>query len=256
MSMLENKAIIITGAASGIGEEAARDFARAGARLLLADLSEDRGEAVAEAIRETGSDVLFVKTDLSDDAAIQNMVATAVDRFGRLDGAFNNAGVPPRGRSIDDMTIEDWDEVLGINLRSGFLATKYQSRAMRDTGGGALVFTSSVAGILGAPHVAEYATSKHGLIGLMRCASAEYSLTRVRANAVLPGLTRTPMLAHLTCDDGELIPELDGQIERYSVGRTGQAIDVARAAKWLLSGESEMINGVALPVDGGFSARY
>lgn len=254
--MLQNKVIIITGAASGISEAAAHDFAAAGARLVLADVDEANGQRVAEEVRATGAQAHFIKTDMRSEPDIAAMVNSAVAAFGGLDGAFNNAGVPPRNKTVDELTLDDWDFVQDVNLRANFLCTKYQSRAMRDSGGGAIVYTSSIAGILGGVNTADYSASKSGLIGFMRCVSTEYSLTTVRANAIVPGLVMTPMLKDFTQEDGTLIPALTPQLERYSLGRAAQPIDVARAAKWLLSDESSMINGIVLPIDAGFSIRY
>lgn len=254
--MLIDKVILVTGAASGIGEAAALCFAKAGAKLTLADLNVQGGQQVTERLIEQGHTVHFVETDLTEEAQVCNLMSRIVEKFGRLDGAFNNAGAPPRNLSIEAMDIADWDLVQAINLRSAFLCTKYQMAAMRQSGGGSIVYTASVAGILGGSLMSEYVASKHGVVGLMRSASAEYPLTQVRANAVLPGITMTPMIAGFMNPDGSFDPALDSTLARYSVGRVAQPLDVAQAAKWLLSDEAAMINGVALPVDGGFSARY
>jgi 2,5-dichloro-2,5-cyclohexadiene-1,4-diol dehydrogenase 1 len=254
--VLDGKVVIITGAASGIGEAAAQDFSEGGARLVLADLDQDAGEEVARRIRERGSEAHFVSTDVRTEADVEVMVRRALDLFGRLDGAFNNAGVPPRNRSVDELRIDEWDFVCDVNLRANFLCAKHQCRAMTPGRGGAIVFNSSVSGILGAPLTVEYSVSKHGLNGLTRALSSEFATTGVRVNAVLPGLIITPMLDGFFDESGAMIPALSDQMARYSLGRFGQPIDVARAAKWLLSDQSAFVNGVLLPVDAGFSARY
>lgn len=254
--MLEDKVIIITGAASGMGRAAAFIFAKAGAKVLLADRSVEAGQEVAQAVRNAGGAAHFCETDVSDERAVEAMVAAAVDVFGRLDGAFNNAGVPSKLKLLPDITSAEYSSVRAVNEDGVFFCMKYEISVMRLTGGGAIVNTSSAAGQMAVPYSGEYIASKHAVIGLTRAGSAEARLTGVRVNAILPATTLTPMIEQLNKDKNFFNDEhADWVAERHSIGRFGQPEDVARAAKWLLSDESAFINGVCLPVDGGFLAR-
>lgn len=254
--MLQDKAIIVTGGGSGMGHAAAIMFAQAGAKVLVADWSEEGGRSAVEAIVGAGGTAFFQKTDVSREADVAAMVALAVDRFGKLDGAFNNAGIPTRAKLLPDLTSEDYDKVHGVNERGVFLCMKYEIAAMRESGGGAIVNTSSCGGAMATSYGAEYFASKHAVIGLTRSGAAEAGLTGVRVNAILPGMIITPMTQGLM-DDPNFQKSLaaSGNNDRHSIGRFGQPDDVAKAAKWLLSDESAFINGVNLPVDGGFLAR-
>lgn len=254
--MLKDKVIIITGAASGMGRAAAFILAKAGAKVLLADRSLEAGEEVAQAVRDTGAAARFCATDVSDEKAVEGMVGSAIATFGRLDGAFNNAGVPAKLRLLPDITTAEYDSVCGVNQTAVFFCMKYEIAAMRQTGGGAIVNTSSAAGQMAVPYAAEYIASKHAVLGLTRAGSAEARFTGVRVNAVLPAATLTPMREQLFKSKNHYgADHAEWAAERHSIGRLGEAEDVARAAEWLLSDESAFINGVCLPVDGGFLAR-
>jgi NAD(P)-dependent dehydrogenase (short-subunit alcohol dehydrogenase family) len=254
--MLDGKVIIITGAASGMGRSAASIFAAAGAKVLLADRSAEAGKGVAQAVRDAGGAAHFHQTDVSDESAVQAMVAAAIDTFGRLDGAFNNAGVPMQLKLLPDLTRAEYQATCDINQGGVFLCMKYEIDAMRRTGGGAIVNNSSAAGQMAVPYAAEYIASKHAVVGLTRAGSAEARQTGVRVNAILPGNILTPMLDQLNERANFFSADHTAWVaERHSIGRFGQPEDVARAAKWLLSDESAFINGVCLPVDGGFLAR-
>ncbi len=254
--MLEDKAIIITGAASGMGRAAAFIFAQAGARVLLADRTAAAGQEVAQAVRDAGGAARFCETDVSDERAVEAMVAAAVNAYGRLDGAFNNAGVPSKLKLLPDITSAEYNSVRAVNEDGVFFCMKYEILAMRQTGGGAIVNTSSAAGQMAVPYSGEYIASKHAVIGLTRAGSAEARFTGVRVNAILPANTLTPMIEQLRKDKNFFGDTHEEWVaERHSIGRHGTAEDVARAAKWLLSDEAAFINGVCLPVDGGFLAR-
>lgn len=254
--MLENKVIIVTGGGSGMGRASALIFAAVGARVLIADWSEEGGQSAAEEIRKAGGDALFLKTDVSREDDVERMVKTAVDTFGRLDGAFNNAGLPTRAKLLPDLSSQDYDMVHGVNERGVFLCMKYEIAEMRLTGGGAIVNTSSCGGQMATSYGAEYFASKHAVIGLTRSGAAEAGITGVRVNAILPGMILTPMIEGLSSNPnfGASL-EASGNSDRHSIGRFGMPDDIAKAAKWLLSDESAFINGVNLPVDGGFLAR-
>lgn len=254
--MLENKVIIVTGGGSGMGQASAVMFAQVGAKVLVADWSEDGGRETVETITSAGGQAIFQRTDVSKEADVERMVKTAVDSFGRLDGAFNNAGLPTRAKLLPELSSEDYDAVHGVNERGVFLCMKYEIAAMRHTGGGAIVNTSSCGGQMATSYGAEYFASKHAVVGLTRSGAAEAGITGVRVNSILPGMILTPMTAGLA-DNPNFAKSLEssGNSDRHSIGRFGQPDDIAKAAKWLLSDESAFINGVNLPVDGGFLAR-
>ena len=254
--MLEGKVIIVTGAASGMGRASAILFAASGAKVLLADRSAEAGEEVAHGIRDAGGAAHFHQTDVSNEKAVEAMVTAAISKYGRLDGAFNNAGVAMRLKLLPDLTSEEYNFVCDVNQTGVFLCMKYEIAAMRKTGGGAIVNTSSAAGQMAVPHAAEYIASKHAVVGLTRAGSAEARETGVRVNAILPGMILTPMIEQLNQGANFYAADhTEWVAERHSIGRFGQPDDIARAAKWLLADESSFINGVCLPVDGGYLAR-
>lgn len=252
--MLNSKTVIVTGAGSGIGKASAQHFAKVGARVVVADISEG-GEAVAAAIRAAGGEAAFARVDVSDESSVKTMVAFAVERFGRLDGAFNNAGIEFHGRLIPDLGFDEWRKVLGVNLDGVFLCMKHQIAAMRETGGGAIVNTASAAAVAAPAVAAEYTASKAAVAGLTRAAATETSETKVRVNAILPGLILTEMTEkRLFVDNEEFAKAIEGMKIRHG-GRFGTPDDVARAACWLLSDECPFVNGASLAVDGGYTAR-
>ncbi|BBF69972.1 SDR family NAD(P)-dependent oxidoreductase [Sphingomonas bisphenolicum] len=253
--MLKDKVIIVTGGASGIGRSAADMFARDGARVMIADRSADAGAAASEAICAAGGEAAFVACDVADDDSVAAMVAATVARFGRLDGAFNNAGIEFASKIVPDLSFAEWRRVIDINLNGVFLCMKHEIAQMRQSGGGAIVNTASGAAVAASPNMAEYATSKAGVTGLTRAASCEYRDTQVRVNAVLPGLILTPMTEERLFNDAGFAAALEPLLVRHSVGRFGQPDDVAEAARWLLSDLCPFVNGISLPVDGGLLAR-
>lgn len=252
--MLKGKVIIVTGAASGIGRATSKILAREGAKLVLADLGEAGLQSLTSEIRDAGGTGEWIKVDVSVDSDVMGMVRFTADKFGRLDGAFNNAGVMMHSKFADELKIEEWNKVINVNLSGVFYCIKHETALMRLTGGGAIVNTASICGVVGTPSAIEYVASKHGVVGLTRGAAADAANTGVRVNAVLPGSIRTPMT-----EEAMNLPEFAEIYEaikaRHSVGRLGEPEDVGYAVKWLLSDEAAFINGAALPVDGGYSAR-
>ncbi|WP_246331652.1 SDR family oxidoreductase [Sphingomonas chungangi] len=249
--MLEGRSIIVTGAASGIGAEAARRFAAAGARLTLADRAANA--TIAEEIRETGGIAQFVAADVSDEAQVRAMVAQAVSAYGRLDGAFNNAGVDQQPVALHEVDLAEWRRVTEVDLTGVFLCMKHEIAAMLDNGGGAIVNTSSVLGAIAVPKSAAYIAAKHGVIGLTRAAAVEYARRGIRANAILPGAIATPMFADAEKDPA-MAAQLEAVKEAHPINRMGTPAEIAALAAYLLSDAAGYTTGAAIPCDGGFTA--
>lgn len=252
--MLNEKVVIITGAGSGIGRAAAKLFSSAGARLLLGDWNEEGLEHTQCIVREAGGTVDAIRVDVSDEASVKALLKRAMELYGRLDGAFNNAGVKMSGQLVQDICSDDWHRINGINATGTFFCIKHEIAAMRETGGGAIVNTASANGLVAQANSADYVASKHAVIGLTRAASTEAGLTGVRVNAVLPGTINTPMVAELLVNP-EFRPFYDSALARHTIGRFGEPEEVASVARFLLSDQASFVNGAAIPVDGGYTAR-
>lgn len=252
--MLSNKSIIVTGGGSGIGRAASVIMAKAGAKVLVTDYNEASAKETAEMIVKAGGTAKAMRVDVTNEKEVIAMVDMAVASFGRLDGAFNNAGVPMSNKLVEDLTEADWDKVMGVNLKGVFFCMKYETLAMRKTGGGAIVNTASANGLVGQELSSDYVASKHGVVGLTRGAACDAAVTKVRVNAVLPGMIMTPMVAGLAATP-EFKPHFDNALKRHTIGRFGEPEDVGYAAKWLLSDEAAFMNGAAVSVDGGYAAR-
>jgi NAD(P)-dependent dehydrogenase (short-subunit alcohol dehydrogenase family) len=252
MEGIEGKVAIVTGGGSGIGRATAVRFAEAGAKVLVADIVEDGGEETVRMIEEMGGEAAFQKTDVSKASDVEAMVDAAVETFDQLDFAFNNAGIEGTTAPSDELSEEDWQRVLDINLTGVWLGMKYEIPKMLEIGGGAVVNTSSVAGLLGFPELAPYVASKHGVVGVTKTAALEYSVQGVRVNAVCPGVIDTPMVARTF----ENNPEMREQLETSEpIGRLGEPEEVANAVVWLCSDEASFVTGVPLPVDGGYAIQ-
>ena len=252
--MLKNKVIIVTGAGSGIGRAASIICAQAGARVLATDYNEASARETAAMIGRQAGIAKAMQVDVSKESDVIAMVDFAVKSFGRLDGAFNNAGVPMHGKPLEDLSEAEWDKVLDVNLKGVFFCMKHETLAMRKTGGGAIVNTSSANGLVGAPNSADYIASKHGVVGITRGAACDAAVTGVRVNAVLPGMIKTPMVMGVLAKP-ELKSYFDPMLARHTVGRLGEPEDIGYAVKWLLSDEAAFMNGAAVCVDGGYTAR-
>jgi NAD(P)-dependent dehydrogenase (short-subunit alcohol dehydrogenase family) len=249
--ILDGKTIIVTGAGGGIGRATCLVLAAAGARLVISDVVHENGEEACAAAKAAGGEAIFVPADLGSEEQIAALVGEAVDHYGRLDGAFNNAGVEQRNKPLDELTLDEWDRAIRIDLTAVFLCIKHQVKAMLQTGGGSIVNTSSSLGQVGLAGASEYCAAKHGVIGLTRAAGADYGARGVRVNTVLPGITRTPMIARLS-EDPALSAVFDRLRSRHSMGRFGEPSEIGESVKWLLSDDASFMNGAAVAVDGGY----
>jgi NAD(P)-dependent dehydrogenase (short-subunit alcohol dehydrogenase family) len=250
---LQGKTIIVTGAGGGIGRETCIVLARAGANVVVTDIAADRGRETAAAIVGTELSATFFPADLSSESDIRALIAHAVTTFGRLDGAYNNAGVEQCALPLHELTLEQWERAIRIDLTSVFLCIKHQVRAMLQTGGGAIVNTASSLGQVAIPNASEYVSAKHGVVGLTRAAAAEYGRQGIRVNAVLPGIVLTPMISRLVADP-QFSAFFEKVRERHPIGRFGQPGEIGEAVTWLLSDAASFVNGTALAVDGGYLA--
>lgn len=249
---LDGKSIIVTGGGGGIGRAACLVLAAAGARLVVSDIADDNGEGTVGAVRSEGGEAVYLRADLASEDGVRRLVDQAVARYGRLDGAFNNAGLEQRNKPLVELTLAEWENAIRIDLTAVFLCIKYQVPAMLSTAGrGSIVNTASSLGQVAIANAGEYVTAKHGVIGLTRAAGAEYSAKGVRVNAILPGITRTPMIARLS-EEPSFAGMFDRLRARHPIGRFGEPSEIGEAAKWLLSDVSSFVNGAAIPVDGGF----
>ena len=250
----EGKVALVTGGSSGIGRATSIIFARKGAKVVLADIDSQGGQETLETIRKTGGNAIFIKTDVSKESEVKELIDKTVTKYGRLDCAFNNAGILVRGPNAQTIMCseEDWDRVIDINLKGVWLCMKYEIPQMLKQGSGAIVNTSSIAGLVALENSMAYNASKHGVIGITRAAALEYAKGGVRVNAVCPGFVRTPMLeGSLTTKE-----ETDELTERLKVtmpmGRRGTPEEVAEAVVWLCSDASSFVTGHPLAVDGGW----
>jgi len=252
--VLDGKVVLVTGAAGGIGAAACLVLAQAGARLVISDIVTDAGEAIADDLRAKGHDAVFRPADLSSEAEIAGLVAATVAHYGRLDGAFNNAGMEQHNAPIDALTLAQWNSVIQIDLTAVFLCIKHQVPAMLENGGGSIVNTASGLGQIAIPNAAEYVAAKHGVIGITRAAAADFGARGVRVNAILPGIVRTPMIERL-CNEPSFSQHVEKLRMRHLMQRFAEPREIGEAAKWLLSEDASFVNGIALPVDGGALAN-
>lgn len=248
--LLAGKVGLVTGAGSGIGQMTAILFAREGARVVVADVDPKNGHATVRRIEDQGGQAVFIKCDVSKAEDVDVMVAQTVETFGRLDCAFNNAGISHGKAKIHELAETDWDRVLGINLKGVWLCLKYELQQMISQGQGAIVNASSINGLGGWLDLSAYVASKHGVIGLTRSAALEYAEAGIRINAVCPGPVLTP-LSHYQGDDPEIIKKM----YPMPMGRRGTMEEVAEAVIWLCSDKSSYITGHPLVLDGGFMAQ-
>lgn len=249
---LDGKIALVTGGGSGIGQATALIFAREGAKVVVADVLVEGGEATVSQIKKGGGDAVFVKTDVSQDAEVEALVQKAVATYGRLDCAFNNAGIAGAAARTADYTQKQWDRVIGINLTGVWLCMKYEIAQMVKQGGGAIVNTASVAGLVGFRHGPAYVAAKHGVVGLTKTAALEYAKANIRVNAVCPGVINTPMFEKGLQIDPRIA---DTMAAREPIGRLGKPEEIAEAVVWLCSEAASFVTGLPMAVDGGWVAQ-
>jgi NAD(P)-dependent dehydrogenase (short-subunit alcohol dehydrogenase family) len=246
----KNKVVIVTGGSSGIGKATALLFAEKGAKVVVVDWIEN--EHTMKLIKDLGGETIFVKCDVSKDSAVKAMIEKTIATFGRLDFAFNNAGIEGTSAPVQDCTEENWDKTIGVNLKGIWLCMKYEIPEMLKQGKGAIVNCSSVAGLVGFPGLPAYVASKHGVIGLTKTAALECAKLGIRINAVCPGVIQTPMIDRLTGNNKEAIEQFTGL---EPLARFGQPEEIATAVVWMCSDEASFLTGHAMAVDGGFVAQ-
>ena len=255
VGLLHGHSALITGAASGIGHAAALLFAAEGARVAVGDLDQVGGENTVAEIEAAGGEAFYGYIDVSDEVSARAFVETVVDRFGRLDCAFNNAGVAGVPGSVADYPLADWERMLKVNLTGPFNCMKAELEIMLEQGSGSIVNTASNAGLRGQPRLPGYVASKHGVVGLSKQAAVDYATRGIRVNALCPGPTMTTLVERwLETIDEPAEEALAWWISKIPMGRYGRPAEIAEAALWLCSDRSSFVNGHALAVDGGWTA--
>ena len=249
---VENKIALVTGGGSGLGRATVQALAREGAKVLVADLNLESAHETVTMVAETGGEASAFAMDVTVAAQVEAMVHTTVERYGRLDCAFNNAGIPGKvGTSVIDYEEEDWDRVIAVDLKGVWLGMKYEIKQMLKQGRGVVVNTASIAGLVGLVGSSPYVASKHGVVGLTKTAALEFAQQNIRVNAVCPGVFRTPLVE-------KVIAELPEREELYlsaqPIGRMGRPEELAEAVVWLCSDAASFVTGHAFPVDGGYVA--
>lgn len=252
--VLEGKVAIVTGAAMGMGRETAILFAEAKAKVVIADFNEEKGQAVAEEIKAAGGEASFVKVDISNSEAVQAMVKFAIDTYGKLDVAVNNAALTPDDKPAHDFDEDYWNRLIGVDLTGTALCLKYELKQMREQGqGGSIINISSVSGFRPQPDNIAYVAAKHGVVGITKVAALENGPLNIRVNSVAPGAIDTPMLrgalAQFGLNEEEYAPQLS------LLNRFGQPREIAQASLWLASDASSYVTGTTIHADAGYTSR-
>jgi NAD(P)-dependent dehydrogenase (short-subunit alcohol dehydrogenase family) len=251
--ILAGKTALVTGGASGIGRATALAMAREGARVAVSDLSEESAAATVALINQAGGQAIAIGGDVAKEADVQAMVARTVAAFGRLDCAFNNAGISPRnvgptGQRTHEMSQASFDAMLAVNLTGVFLCMKHEIPHMLAQGGGSIVNTASIAGLIGLPSATNYVASKHGVVGITKTAAMEYAKDNIRVNCVNPGYIKTPMT------DPTMAERYDALMTKVPMNRLGTAEEIAEAVVWMLSDRASFMTGASHIIDGGYYA--
>ncbi len=248
----EGKVAVVTGAASGMGLVTARSFAEAGAAVALADIDEKAARTAVDDLIAAGHRAIAVRCNVADEAEVAAMVDQTVEIFGRLDAAFNNAGIQSPAVETADASGAEFDRVIAVNLRGVWNCMKYELKQMRQQGSGAIVNCSSIGGLIGLPGRAVYHAAKHGVLGLTKSAALEYASRGIRINAVCPGTVDTPMVSAMLAKEADAMKEI---MRDQPIGRLGRPEEIASAVLWLCSPGAGFVIGHALAVDGGFTAH-
>ena len=249
MKILENKVAIITGAASGIGKATAVLMSKEGAKVIVSDIHEANGKAVAQEINNEGGEAFFIKADTSKPEDNENLVTKTIEKFGRLDIAVNNAGIGGPLGLTGEYPLEGWQKVININLSGVFYGLRYQLPAMEGNGG-SIINVASILGQAGTKFSPAYVASKHGVIGLTKTAALEYADKNIRINAIGPGYIKTPLIMDILDQD-----TLNALVSLHPIGRLGESEEVAELILWLASSKSSFVTGSYYPVDGGYLAQ-
>lgn len=248
----KDKVAVVTGAASGMGFVTAKAFAEAGAAVALVDVREDAVCSAADKLAASGHKTIGIRCNVADESEVATAIDRTVSEFGRLDVAFNNAGIQSPATETADVPGEDFDRVTAINLRGVWTCMKHELRHMREQGSGAIVNCSSIGGLIGLPGRSAYHAAKHGVIGLTKSAALEYASRGIRINAICPGTINTPMVSEMLAKEREAMNEI---LRDQPIGRLGQPEEIASAVLWLCSAGASFVIGHALVVDGGFTAH-
>jgi NAD(P)-dependent dehydrogenase (short-subunit alcohol dehydrogenase family) len=252
MSKFDGKVALVTGAASGIGRASALAFARQGAKVVVADVDIAGGEKSVELIGQSGGDALFFRADVTVGDQVSALVRKTVEHYGRLDCAHNNAGMLGAPAALAECSEEAWDRIVNLNLRSVWLCMKHEIPAMIERGGGAIVNTASVAGLVGVRGLSPYTATKHAVVGLSKTAALDYVKRGIRVNAICPGLVRTPMVENYMQKN----PAVEEQLLMFQpLGRMAAPEEVAAAVVWLCSDEASFVTGTAMTMDGAWTAQ-
>lgn len=250
--MLQGKAILVTGAGSGIGRAVTELAAANGANVLVVDIDEKGGEETVNIVTAAGGVASFQRCDVSKEDEVAAMVASAVKTYGRLDGAHNNAGIEMQNKALHELTAQDWQRVINIDLTGVFYCLKHQFLTMKETGGGSIVNTASAAGLRGFINSSDYVAAKHGVVGLTKAAAVDGGPLGIRVNSVCPGFIMTPMAETRLMNDPVFSQALGPLRDRHVIGRFGQPSEIAESVMWLLSDRSSFVTGSPMIVDGGY----
>jgi NAD(P)-dependent dehydrogenase (short-subunit alcohol dehydrogenase family) len=247
--LVAGKVALVTGGGSGIGRQACLVFSREGAQVVVCDVALEGGQETVSQIEQAGGQATFIRADVAQAAEVEALVAKTVETYGRLDCAYNNAGIAGQTARVADDSEQNWQRILSINLKGVWLCLKYEIAHMLQQGGGAIVNTASDAGLIGLKRAGAYVASKHGVVGLTKTAALEYAKSNIRVNAVCPGPIDTPMLR------GASERVIDAMAAAQPNGRLGQPREIAEAAVWLCSDAASFVTGHPMPVDGGYIAQ-
>lgn len=247
--LLQGKVALVTGASSGIGRATALAFVREGAKVMVSDVVVDGGNETIQLIKKAGGEATFIKADVAQAVEVETLVQQTIATYGRLDCAHNNAGISGPLTTVADTAESKWDRVIAINLKGVWLCMKYELQHMLKQGSGAIVNTASGAGLVGIAGASAYVASKHGVLGLTKTAALEYAKSRIRVNAVCPGVIDTPMVQRLTDRHPSAAETM---VAGHPMGRVGKPEEIAEAVIWLCSEAASFVTGLAMSVDGGY----